>query len=49
MSWGERSCLKPCRTPDTCSIETCNIDCFEYIRDIAFEEKEHTRNNKHGG
>jgi len=33
MSWGERSCLKPCRCPDYCKMETCNVDCPEYIWD----------------
>jgi len=30
MSWGERSCKRPCRTPDTCSMGTCNVSCPEY-------------------
>lgn len=33
MSWGERSCKLPCRVPDKCSIETCNVDCPAYIWD----------------
>jgi hypothetical protein len=33
MSWGERSCLKPCRVPDKCSMETCNTYCSGYIWD----------------
>lgn len=30
MSWGERSCLKPCRVPNECSFETCNVNCRGY-------------------
>jgi len=31
MSWGERSCVKPCRAPKGyCSFETCNVDCPDY-------------------
>ena len=30
MSWGERSCLKPCRCPETVSMPTCNVDCPGY-------------------
>jgi hypothetical protein len=30
MSWGERSCQKPCREPESCSYETCNVDCRGY-------------------
>lgn len=33
MSWGERSCEKPCRCPEKCSMETCNVDCPQYIWD----------------
>ena len=33
MSWGERSCLKPCRVPEDCKITTCNVDCPAYIWD----------------
>ena len=32
MSWGERSCVKPCRSLN-CSYETCNVDCPHYIWD----------------
>jgi hypothetical protein len=30
MSWGERSCVKPCRCPDACEMSTCNVDCSGY-------------------
>ena len=30
MSWGERSCKRPCRCPDKCQYHTCNVDCPEY-------------------
>lgn len=30
MSWGERSCIKPCRCPERCVIATCNVDCLDY-------------------
>lgn len=33
MSWGERSCLKPCRIPEICNIGNCNVNCPEYIWD----------------
>lgn len=33
MSWGERSCLKPCRVPDKCTMANCNVDCVGYIWD----------------
>lgn len=33
MGWGERSCLRPCRCPEQCSFETCNVDCTEYVWD----------------
>lgn len=33
MSWGERSCKKPCRRPYMCYIDSCNIDCHDYIWD----------------
>jgi hypothetical protein len=33
MSWGERSCLKPCRCPDRAKYETCNVDCPSYVWD----------------
>lgn len=33
MSWGERSCLKPCRIPEICNIGNCNVSCPEYIWD----------------
>jgi hypothetical protein len=33
MSWGERSCLKPCRCPDKCTMITCNVDCPLYVWD----------------
>lgn len=29
MSWGERSCKKPCRNKK-CSPEICNVDCEHY-------------------
>ena len=32
MSWGERSCVKPCRSSN-CTIETCNVDCQDYVWD----------------
>lgn len=33
MSWGERSCKKPCRCPQKCTILTCNVSCKEYLWD----------------
>ena len=33
MSWGERSCVKPCRCPEKCSNSTCNVDCQGYVWD----------------
>ena len=33
MSWGGRSCLKPCRCPETCSMATCEVTCPGYIWD----------------
>lgn len=33
MSWGERSCLEPCRCPHNRRIETCNVGCNCYIWD----------------
>ena len=30
MSWGERSCVRPCRRPEQCTIGTCNVDCPDY-------------------
>ena len=33
MSWGERSCKKPCQCPDKCNMATCNVNCPEYIWD----------------
>lgn len=33
MSWGERSCERPCRRPDRCTIANCNVDCPDYIWD----------------
>jgi hypothetical protein len=30
MSWGERSCVRPCRCPEKCTYETCNVDCLGY-------------------
>jgi len=30
MSWGERSCKRPCRCPQKCKMETCNVDCSSY-------------------
>ena len=30
MSWGERSCIKPCRVPESCTIHTCNTGCSGY-------------------
>lgn len=30
MSWGERSCIKPCRATKECSMGTCNVNCHEY-------------------
>lgn len=32
FNWGERSCQKPCRSKN-CTIETCNVDCPDYIWD----------------
>ncbi len=29
MSWGERSCEKPCRS-SACSFETCDVNCHGY-------------------
>jgi hypothetical protein len=37
MSWGERSCLKPCRCPQNCSIEKCNVNCICYVWDGSTE------------
>lgn len=31
MSWGERSCKRPCGVPDKCKLETCNVDCIGYV------------------
>ncbi len=33
MSWGERSCKKPCRVPDSCTELTCNVRCPGYEHD----------------
>jgi len=33
MSWGERSCIKPCRKPENCTPEKCNVDCISYQYD----------------
>jgi len=33
MSWGERSCLKPCRCPSDCKIGQCNVNCTCYVWD----------------
>ena len=33
MSWGERSCLKPCRRPEGPTMNTCNVDCIFYEYD----------------
>jgi len=33
MSWGERSCKKPCREPEQCYPGTCNANCSGYIWD----------------
>ena len=31
MSWGERSCVKPCQAPkDYCTAHSCNVDCPYY-------------------
>jgi hypothetical protein len=35
MSWGERSCKKPCRCPERCEPITCNVNCPEYVWDGA--------------
>lgn len=33
MSWGERSCRRPCRVPDQCTISSCNVNCPQYVWD----------------
>lgn len=33
MSWGERSCLEPCRSKKNLSIDKCNVNCEGYIWD----------------
>jgi hypothetical protein len=33
MSWGERSCKKPCRCPEKCKPHKCNVNCPDYIWD----------------
>ncbi len=34
MSWGERSCKHiDCPIPDECTMETCNVNCREYLWD----------------
>lgn len=33
MSWGERSCLKPCRDIEHCEPSKCNCECPGYIWD----------------
>jgi len=33
MSWGERSCKKPCRCEEDCDMMTCNVDCPQYVWD----------------
>jgi hypothetical protein len=30
MSWGERSCEKPCARPDGPTMECCNVNCAYY-------------------
>lgn len=37
MSWGERSCKRPCRCKDTCAPHTCNVDCDGYVWDGVTE------------
>ncbi len=48
MGWGERSCVKPCRTPSTCKMETCNVDCRFYrwdgITEPDSKPKDHLEN-----
>jgi len=36
MSWGERSCKRPCRSL-RCTMETCNVDCLSYVWDGVTE------------
>jgi len=33
MSWGERSCKKPCRATENCTMNRCNVDCSGYLWD----------------
>lgn len=33
MSWGERSCKKPCRIMGEITPLTCTVDCIGYIHD----------------
>jgi len=37
MSWGERSCLQPCRCEHKRTISSCNVNCGEYIWDEKTE------------
>lgn len=37
MSWGEGSCLKPCRCPEKYDLNACNVDCPEYVWDGQME------------
>jgi hypothetical protein len=37
MSWGERSCKRPCRCKDTCAPHTCNVECDGYVWDGVTE------------
>lgn len=46
MSWGERSCLKPCRRPNECSMETCNVDCPGYHRNPNIEPDSMPKNHE---
>ena len=33
MSWGERSCVKPCRANENKNWTMCNVDCHGYVWD----------------
>ena len=37
MSWGERSCLKPCRCQDKCRLDTCTVRCKQCVWDGKME------------
>ena len=38
MSWGERSCKRPCRAlKEDCTMEKCNVNCYGYEWDGVTE------------